>query len=55
MRIVRDPKTGSGKGFAFVAFKEAAAVPVALHLDQSTFRNRQLRVTSVQKKNKVSI
>uniref|UniRef100_A0A1I8EQQ4 RRM domain-containing protein n=1 Tax=Wuchereria bancrofti TaxID=6293 RepID=A0A1I8EQQ4_WUCBA len=32
VRIVREPKTGNSKGFAFMAFKESAVVPLALHL-----------------------
>uniref|UniRef100_A0A8R1TU36 RRM domain-containing protein n=1 Tax=Onchocerca volvulus TaxID=6282 RepID=A0A8R1TU36_ONCVO len=53
VRIVRDSKTGSGKGFAFVAFKESEAVQFALQLDGSIFKRRRLRVKRVQKKNKV--
>ncbi|OZC08049.1 hypothetical protein X798_04941 [Onchocerca flexuosa] len=52
-RIVRDSKTGSGKGFAFVAFKESEAVQFALQLDGSIFKKRRLRVKRVQKKNKI--
>lgn len=54
VRIVRDSRTGNGKGFAFVAFKESGAVPTALQLDGSIFKRRPLRVKRVQKKNKVS-
>uniref|UniRef100_A0A0N4SX85 RRM domain-containing protein n=1 Tax=Brugia pahangi TaxID=6280 RepID=A0A0N4SX85_BRUPA len=53
VRIVRDPKTDNSKGFAFVAFKENAAIPLALQLDGSIFKSRPLRVKRVQKKSKV--
>ncbi|KAK6110961.1 RNA recognition motif family protein [Brugia pahangi] len=52
VRIVRDPKTDNSKGFAFVAFKENAAIPLALQLDGSIFKSRPLRVKRVQKKSK---
>ncbi|VDM43505.1 unnamed protein product [Toxocara canis] len=52
VRIVRDRNTGIGKGFAFVSFKDSAAVPIALKMDGSSFEGRQLRVTRIQKKNK---
>lgn len=55
MRIVRDRATGIGKGIAFVAFKETAVIPIALKMDGSDFGGRQLRVTRIQKKNKVRI
>uniref|UniRef100_A0A915PMG0 RRM domain-containing protein n=1 Tax=Setaria digitata TaxID=48799 RepID=A0A915PMG0_9BILA len=54
VRIVRDSKTGVGKGFAFVAFKESGAVLLALQLNGSMFKGRRLRVTRVQKNNKVN-
>ncbi|VDO13808.1 unnamed protein product [Brugia timori] len=50
VRIVRDPKTDNSKGFAFVAFKENAAIPLALQLDGSIFKSRPLRVKRVQSK-----
>ncbi|CAJ0923399.1 unnamed protein product, partial [Mesorhabditis belari] len=50
VRIVRDPNTGQGKGFAFVAFKELASVALALSMPSIKFRKRELRVTKVQKK-----
>ncbi|EFO23613.1 RNA recognition domain-containing protein [Loa loa] len=53
VRIVRDSRTGNSKGFAFVAFKDSAAVPLALQLDGSIFKRRPLRTKRVQKKNKV--
>uniref|UniRef100_A0A0R3S488 RNA-binding protein 34 n=1 Tax=Elaeophora elaphi TaxID=1147741 RepID=A0A0R3S488_9BILA len=53
VRIVRDSRTGNGKGFAFVAFKESEAVPLALQLDGSIFKKRPLRVKRVLKKNKI--
>ncbi|VDK45444.1 unnamed protein product [Anisakis simplex] len=54
VRIVRDSSTGIGKGFAFVSFKDSATVPIAIKMSGSTFNKRELRVTRIQKKNKVT-
>lgn len=52
VRIVRDPRSGIGKGFAFVAFNDSASIPLSLKMDGAEFRGRPLRVTRVQKKKK---
>ncbi|KGQ12751.1 hypothetical protein BB8028_0003g12980 [Beauveria bassiana] len=48
VRVVRDPKTRVGKGFAYVQFYDANAVEEALHLNDKSFPPmlpRKLRVT----------
>lgn len=45
VRIVRDNKTNFGKGFAYVQFKDTAAMPAALLLNDQDFNGRKLRVT----------
>ncbi|XP_073249113.1 RNA-binding protein 34-like [Porites lutea] len=44
VRIVRDSKTGLGKGFGFILFEEKDAVMFALKKNQTEFRGRALRV-----------
>lgn len=45
VRIVRDAATNIGKGIAFVNFSERTAVNLALKLNESTFRDRSIRIT----------
>eukprot|EP00804_Cyclotella_cryptica_P020649 CCRYP_003458-RA/>CCRYP_003458-RA protein AED:0.17 eAED:0.17 QI:129/1/1/1/1/1/4/245/214 len=44
--IVCDKFTGKPKGYAYLEFQNEAAVENALKLDGSTFKDRQLKVTS---------
>jgi len=50
VRIVRDPKTLLGKGFAYVTFTDCDAVSNAMELNGSKFLKRDLRVTRCSKK-----
>lgn len=45
VRVIRDPVTQMGKGFAYVAFAEKSAASLALDLDGSELRKRKIRVT----------
>ncbi|PBC33872.1 RNA-binding protein [Apis cerana cerana] len=47
VRVVRDNKTGVGKGFGYVNFKNEDAVTLALELDGTTISNREVRVKPV--------
>ncbi|KAI8325786.1 RNA-binding domain-containing protein, partial [Martensiomyces pterosporus] len=44
VRIVRDPTTSIGKGFAYVQFSDRAAVTLALKMHDSELNGRKLRV-----------
>ncbi|PIA18667.1 RNA-binding domain-containing protein, partial [Coemansia reversa NRRL 1564] len=44
VRIIRDPKTNLGKGFAYVQFTERAPVSLALKLHGADIGGRKLRV-----------
>lgn len=44
IRIIRDPVTHMGKGFAYVRFAEKKGYVAALKLNMSEFMNRQLRI-----------
>ena len=44
VRIVRDPKTGVGKGFGFVTFKQTSGVMFALQRKEAKLEGRVLRV-----------
>lgn len=44
VRIVRDSRTGAGKGFGFILFKERDGVMFALKKNKTEFHGRQLRV-----------
>lgn len=44
VRIVRDPVTGTGKGFGYVLFENTDAVHLALKLNNSELMGRKLRV-----------
>lgn len=44
VRIIRDQKTGAGKGFGYVTFADASSVTLALSLDNQLFSGRRLRV-----------
>lgn len=47
VRIIRDPATNVGKGFAFVCFKLSKSVRAALTFHNAKFHERPLRVTKV--------
>lgn len=44
VRIVRDSKTGAGKGFGFILFKERDGVMFALRRNKIEFQGRHLRI-----------
>lgn len=50
VRIIRDKKFSSGKGFGYVNFKSSDAVEVALQLDGKLFSKRNLRIQRCVKK-----
>lgn len=50
IRIVRDPSTGVGKGFAYVNFKDISSVELAMQLDGKTLKDRPLRIKRSIKK-----
>lgn len=45
IRIVRDGRTGMGKGFAYVNFKDADSVQLALEMGKVMMKDRELRVS----------
>lgn len=45
IRIVRDGRTGMGKGFAYVNFKDADSVQLALEMGKFMLKDRELRVS----------
>ncbi|KAI9189829.1 Nucleolar protein 12 [Blastocladiella emersonii ATCC 22665] len=49
VRVIRDAKTGLGKGFAYVQFKERASVPLAIKLHETDFNGKPLRVLKCHK------
>uniref|UniRef100_A0A7S0RH48 RRM domain-containing protein n=1 Tax=Chlamydomonas leiostraca TaxID=1034604 RepID=A0A7S0RH48_9CHLO len=55
VRVVRDPATSIGKGFAFALFRTKAAARAAMSLNGKQLRKRDLRITrvSVQQQQKV--
>lgn len=50
VRVIRDNKTGIGKGFGYVQFKSNDAVPLALRLNGSSLNEREIRVMRCVKK-----
>ncbi|XP_045126300.1 RNA-binding protein 34-like isoform X2 [Portunus trituberculatus] len=52
VRIVRDKKMSSGKGFGYVNFMSEDAVEMALQMDGKIFMHRQLRVQRCAKQGK---
>ena len=50
VRIIRDNKTGVGKGFGYVQFKTADTIDLALKLDASKMGERKIRVSRAVKK-----
>jgi RNA recognition motif-containing protein len=52
VRIIRDPETLVGKGFAYVLFKSRDCVLKALELHEQPFKKRQLRVSVCGKRTK---
>lgn len=56
VRIIRDGRTGMGKGFGYVNFKNIDSVQLALEMEQVSLKNRVLRIslcnsTKAKKKN----
>lgn len=54
VRIIHDKTSGLGKGIAFVTFKDVSSVPLALNLNGTKFKGRDIRITKVAKKKDVS-
>ncbi|NXS11852.1 RBM34 protein, partial [Neodrepanis coruscans] len=52
VRVVRDRKTGLGKGFGYVLFENTDAVHLALKLNNSVLMGRKIRVQRVVDKRK---
>lgn len=52
VRIVRDRKMASGKGFGYINFESEDAVEIALQMDGQVFMHRQLRVQRCTKQGK---
>ncbi|XP_076666160.1 uncharacterized protein LOC143367833 [Andrena cerasifolii] len=52
IRIIRDNKTGVGKGFGYVNFKTEDAAALALELDSTMIANREVRVKPCTKQDK---
>jgi nucleolar protein 12 len=50
VRVIRDNKTGIGKGFGYVAFKSDDTANLAIKLDGSMLKERKIRVTRCVKK-----
>jgi len=53
VRVIRDSRTGIGKGFGYVQFQKSESVELALKLDGSQLFGREIRVSRAQKKPKV--
>lgn len=49
VRVIRDRETGLGKGFGYVAFRERAAVELALQLNGSDCEGRPIRIKKCAK------
>ncbi|CAF0757730.1 unnamed protein product [Brachionus calyciflorus] len=54
VRLIRDNKTGIGKGFGYVQFKTADTVALAIRLEGTSINNRKIRVERCVKKQKES-
>ncbi|NWY38353.1 RBM34 protein, partial [Sylvia atricapilla] len=52
VRVVRDSRTGLGKGFGYVLFENTDAVHLALKLNKSVLMGREIRVQRVMDKKK---
>ncbi|KAG7203961.1 hypothetical protein KM043_001827 [Ampulex compressa] len=52
VRVIRDGKTGIGKGFAYINFKTEDAVSLALELNETKLLNRAVRVKPYSSNNK---
>ncbi|XP_066253700.1 RNA-binding protein 34 [Euwallacea similis] len=45
VRVVRDGRTGIGKGFAYVNFKDVDSVQLALEMEKVMLKDRELRIS----------
>uniref|UniRef100_H0ZIZ5 RNA binding motif protein 34 n=1 Tax=Taeniopygia guttata TaxID=59729 RepID=H0ZIZ5_TAEGU len=52
VRVVRDRRTGLGKGFGYVLFENTDAVHLALKLNNSVLMGRKIRVQHIEDKRK---
>jgi len=57
VRVVRDKKFNTGKGFAFITFEDGKGRTNGLNLNEKSFKDRELRITkavneAIAKKNK---
>ncbi|OWK63117.1 RNA-binding protein 34 [Lonchura striata] len=52
VRVVRDRRTGLGKGFGYVLFENTDAVHLALKLNNSVLMGRKIRVQRIEDKRK---
>ena len=52
VRLIRDNKTGIGKGIGYVAFKTSDAISLAIKLNHSEIEGRKIRVERCSKKQK---
>jgi nucleolar protein 12 len=53
VRVIRDNRTGIGKGIGYVVFKTSDSVNLALKLNNSEIDNRKIRVERCVKKKKL--
>ncbi|XP_013385011.1 RNA-binding protein 34 isoform X2 [Lingula anatina] len=53
VRIVRDGKTGIGKGFGYILFKSPDSVSLALRLKNKQLKGREVRISCCVKQEKV--
>lgn len=45
VRLIRDSKTGIGKGFGYVNFESSDSVELAMQMEKFELKGRQLRVS----------
>ncbi|KAI9294478.1 hypothetical protein K502DRAFT_365823 [Neoconidiobolus thromboides FSU 785] len=52
VRVVRDPVTNLGKGFAYILFEDPTSVPLAIKLNATQIEGRKLRISRIKKQDK---